>query len=154
MFQRILWPVDGSSLSFKPIQEIVELAKMAGGKIIVLSIAQPRLFNSTERAHMQDGQAAEEMNLAAARENVQQVREVGQRAGVDCESIVSMAHLPCTVILETAQIANCDVIVMATRGKTGVIETIFKESTTQEVLRSSPIPVLVFPRRSSNGTRR
>lgn len=145
MFQRILWPVDDSPLSFKPIQKIIDLAKMAGGKIVVLSIAQPRLFYSTEVAHMQDGEAAEEMNLEAARENVRKAREAGQRAGVVCENIVSISHLPSEVILETAQRANCDVIVMATRGKVGVIDSIFKESTTQDVLRSSPVPVLVFP---------
>jgi len=111
----------------------------------VLSIAQPRLFYSTELAHMQDGNAVEEMNLAAAQDNVQKVCEIGLHVGVDCEGIISMSHIPSDVILDTVQRANCDVIVMATRGKMGVIETIFKESTTQDVLRSSPVPVLVFP---------
>lgn len=44
MFQRILWPVDGSPLSFKPAEEIIDLAKIAEGKIIVLSIAEPDYF--------------------------------------------------------------------------------------------------------------
>lgn len=101
---------------------------------------------------MQDGEAAEEINLEAAREFVRKAREAGQRAGVDCESIVSMPHFPSEVIVETAQSANCDVIVMATRGKVGVVETIFKESTTLDVLRSSHVPVLVFPRRPSDDT--
>lgn len=145
MFEKILWPVDGSAVSFKPMQDVINLAKLSRGKIVVLSIAQPRLFYSTEPDHAQDGEAVEEMNLEAARRNARAVHEVGQRAGVDCESIVSMSPVPSDVILNTARREQCDVIVMATRGRMGVIATVFKESTTQEVLRSSPVPVLVFP---------
>lgn len=145
MFEKILWPIDGSTVSLKPMQEVINLARLSGGKIVVLSIAQPRLFYSTETAHMQDGKAVEKINLEAARENVERVSAIGQRVGVDCEGIVSMSHLVSDVILDTVRSANCDVIVMATRGKMGVFDTIFKESTTQDVLRSSPVPVLVFP---------
>lgn len=145
MFHRILWPVDGSAMSFKPMQAVIDLARLSGGKIVVLSIAQPRLFYSTEPGHLQDGKAAEERNLEAARENVQKVREIGRRAGVECESIVSMSHIPGDAILETVQDTNCDLIVMATRGRMGVVDTLFKESTTQDVLRRAPVPVLVFP---------
>ncbi|HZW23483.1 universal stress protein [Noviherbaspirillum sp.] len=145
MFHSILWPVDGSAMSFKPLQEVIDLAKLSGGKIVVLSIAQPRLFYSTEPGQLQDGKAAEEKHLEAARESVQKVREIGRRAGVECESIVSMSHIPGDAILETVQKTNCDLIVMATRGRMGVVDTLFKESTTQDVLRRSPVPVLVFP---------
>ena len=70
---------------------------------------------------------------------------IAEKAGVACESVVSMSHVPRDEILDTVQKASCDLIVMATRGRMGVIDTIFSESTTQDVIRKSPVPVLVFP---------
>jgi nucleotide-binding universal stress UspA family protein len=144
MFNAILLPVDGSALSFKPVQAVIELAKLSGSKIVVLSVAKPRLFWATDSDSLQSGKELEIMNLEAARKNVQKVQAVAEQAGVACEGVASMANLPCDEILDTVQKANCDLIAMATRGKMGVIDTIFGESTTQEVIRKSPVPVLVF----------
>lgn len=145
MFNTILFPVDGSALSYKPMQAVIGLAKMSGSSVVVLSVAAPRLFSSSNPQDIRNGNVVEAMNTDAARENVQKVRVLAERAGVPCESVVSMSHVPREEIIDTVQKRNCDLIVMATRGKMGVIDTIFSESTTQDVIRSSPVPVLVFP---------
>lgn len=145
MFNVILLPVDGSALSFKSMRAAIDLAKLSGGKIVVLSVAEPRLFRGSDPDAIQSGKAVEISNLEAARVNVQKVQTVAEQAGVTCESVVSMASVPCDEILDTVQKANCDLIVMATRGKMSVIDTIFSGSTTQDVIRKSPVPVLVLP---------
>ncbi|HEV2612619.1 MAG TPA: universal stress protein [Noviherbaspirillum sp.] len=145
MFKSILMPVDGSTLSYKPMQVATDLAKLSSGKLIVMSVAEPRLFNGSDADSLQTGQTVEEMRLHAAKVNVQKVLDYAEEANVDCEAVVSMSRLPDEEILEAAKQYHCDVIVMATRGKTGVIDMMFNESLTQEVLRKSMVPVLVFP---------
>ena len=145
MFNTILFPVDGSTLSYKPVQAVIDLAKLSDSTVVVLSVARPRLFWSSTPDEIRRGNAVEEMTIDAARENVQKVRAIAEQAGVHCECVVSLSHAPSDEILDTVQKTNCDLIVMATRGKMGVIDTIFSESTTQDVIRKSPVPVLVFP---------
>jgi nucleotide-binding universal stress UspA family protein len=145
MFNAILYPVDGSAISFKPLQSVIDLAKLSNSKIVVLSIAEPRLFHASDRESRETGQAVENMHLDIARENVQKVCAAAEQAGVHCESRVAMSPVPGDGILEAAQAAQCDLIVMATRGKRGFLEDLFGESTTEEVLSKSPVPMLVFP---------
>lgn len=145
MFNAILLPVDGSALSFTPMQATIDLAKISDSKIVVLSVAEPRLFRASDRDSASTGAAAEAMELKAARENVLKVRAAAEQAGVSCESVVLVSADPRGEILNTARKSKCDLIVMATKGRMGVLDTIFSESTTQEVLRKSPVPVLVFP---------
>lgn len=145
MFNNILFPVDGSTLSCKPVHAVIGLAKLAGSRVVVLSVAAPRLFRSSNPHDIQDGNVLQERNIDAARANVQKVCAIAEQAGVRCVRVVSLSHAPREEILDTVQKTNCDLIVMATRGKMGVIDTIFSESTTQDVIRKSPVPVLVFP---------
>ena len=73
MFNAILLPVDGSALSLKPMQTVIDLAKLSNSKIVVLSVAAPRMFWSSRFEDMQAGKAVETMHLDAARENVRKV---------------------------------------------------------------------------------
>lgn len=145
MFKSILVPVDGSALSFKPMKCAVELAKQEGGKLIALSVAEPRMFHSTNTDAIHDARAAEAINVEAAKGNIRKALQSVDEAGVPWEGVVSVSVAPCDAILDTARRFQCDLIVMATRGKMGVLDTFFNESTTREVLSKSSIPVLVFP---------
>lgn len=145
MFNTILLPIDGSALSFKPVQVAIDLARLSASKVIVLSVAEPRLFRGSDRDSLQSGRAVESENLSSAQQNVLKVRAAAEQAGVACDSLVSMSADAREEILRTVEAANCDLIVMATRGKMGVLDTIFSESTAQEVIRKSPVPVMVFP---------
>jgi len=145
MFHSILIPVDGSPLSMRPIQPAIDLAKMSRAGMVVLSVAEPRLYRASDHDALRSGQDVEHMHLEAARQIVEKVRVLAEEAGVKCKSVVSMSALPCSEILSIVEKENCDLIVMATRGNMGVIDTIFSESTTQEVLQKASVPVLVFP---------
>lgn len=145
MFNAILLPVDGSALSYEPVHKVIGMAKLTASRIIVLSVAEPRLFRASDVDSVMTGQMVESINLQAARENVEKVLAIAKQNGVACESVVSLSYDSCQEILNTVQKACCDLIVMATRGKMSLIDAIFNESTTLEVLRKSPVPVLVFP---------
>lgn len=145
MFKSILVPVDGSALSFKPMKSAIELAKQSGGKLIVLSVAEPRMFHSANTKALHDARAAEAINVDAAKGNIRKALQSINELDVPWEGVISVSGAPSDAILETARRFQCDLVVMATRGKMGVIDTFFNESTTREVLSKSSIPVLVFP---------
>jgi nucleotide-binding universal stress UspA family protein len=145
MFKSILVPVDSSALSRKSMKAAVELAKQGGGKLIALSVAEPRMFHSTDTEAVHDARTAEAINVEATKGNIRKALQSVGEVGVPWEGVVSVSGAPCDAILETARRFQCDLIVMATRGKMGVLETFFNESTTREVLSKSSIPVLVFP---------
>jgi nucleotide-binding universal stress UspA family protein len=145
MFRSILVPVDGSGLSDKPVQTAIEIAKMQGATLVFLSIAEPRLFTTSDSDKVDDGRAAEDLNLRAARASVQKAVNTSKMAHVPCEAVITMSRVPCEQILETAARFQCELIIVATRGRMGVIDTLFQESTTQQLLKKTEIPVLVFP---------
>lgn len=145
MFNAILWPVDGSPLSFAPMQAVIDLARMSSARVIVLSIAEPRLYRASNADAIAAGEQVEAAHLNAARREVNKVCIAVQQAGVACDDVVALGDLPSAEIVHTAQQQGCDLIVMATRGKLGVVDTLLSPSCTQEVIAASPVPVLVFP---------
>jgi nucleotide-binding universal stress UspA family protein len=61
---------------------------------------------------------------------------------VACESLVVIGERPYERIIENAQTLNCDLIVMASHGRTG-LDAFLTGSHTVNVLAHSRIPVLV-----------
>lgn len=145
LFNTILLPIDGSPLSYRPVQAVIALAKLARARLVLLSVAEPALYRSSSADAVQSGSAVEVMHLETARKKLRTVQAKAETAGVACESVVFLSALPAEEILKTAKQKNCDLIVMATRGEMGIVDTIFSESTTQAVLQKSSTPVLVFP---------
>lgn len=145
MFQTILWPIDGSPLSLAPLQKLIDLALLSRASVVVLSVAEPRLFRGADGDARRSGAAVEAANMQAAKQQVDTARSAMQDAGLECHDVVALSALPSAVIVRTAAQRNCDLIVMATRGKVGMLDSVLNPSCTQEVIKASPVPVLVFP---------
>lgn len=145
MFKTILVPVDWTELSQQAVITAVNLSKILGGKLILLSVAKPRLFHSTEPGAARDGEEVEAANRALARESVAKASALAAAHEVACETVISQSAILCDEIIGVAKRFNCDAIFMATRGRMGVLDTIFGESETQLVLKKTRIPVLVIP---------
>jgi nucleotide-binding universal stress UspA family protein len=145
MFKSILWPVDGSPLSVRPLQAVIDLARLSRATVVLLSVAEPRLYRASDAASVQAGNEAETMRLEAARHELERIRAAVRRAGLACDDVVALSPLPGEAIVDTARKAECDLIVMATHGRMGVLDTLLNASVTQDVLKASTVPVLVFP---------
>jgi len=145
MFKHILVPIDGSSLSYRPVAAAIEIARTQHGKLTLLSVAEPRLFNGADAEAQVGGAVTERQNASAAESALARAMEAVRDAGVPCESVVALSRVPCDVIVATAQHRLCDAIFMATRGKMSTLDTLFDKSTTQDVLQKTTVPVLVFP---------
>jgi nucleotide-binding universal stress UspA family protein len=72
------------------------------------------------------------------------VTKVATQASVICETVATTRAHPYEAIISTATERNCDLIVMASHGRSGV-RGLLIGSETQKVLTHSAIPVLVGP---------
>jgi nucleotide-binding universal stress UspA family protein len=144
MFNHLLVPTDGSSLSTKAARAAVEFAKAVGARITALSVAEPYPYSAlAESAYLPDQSRYEKEMQDHARRFVTEVAELASAAGVPCETRVALSFSPYEEIAATAKDLGCDAIFMASHGRKG-INRLFVGSETQKVLAHTTLPVMVF----------
>jgi len=149
MFKTILLPTDGSPLSDKAAKTALEFAKMTGGKIIALSVVQPQPIPAMIGGGMMDGGVSIEPVLyqqevrQAAQAHVDLIAAAARAADVPFESVVTLSASPHDEIIKTAEQYHCDLILMATHGRTGLDKWLMG-SETDKVLSHTTLPVLVL----------
>jgi len=143
MFKRILVSTDRSELSQKAIHAAIDLARDSGAKLVAVTVVQPYRFAGMAgyRNEAYDGHHSQV--LGQAEQCLHGLREAAQAAQVDCEVVTKETDTPWEGIVETAEERGCDLIVMATRPRTG-LQALIGRSQTQEVIKHSPLPVLVY----------
>ena len=146
MYRHILIPTDGSELSRRAVQHGVSLAKSGGAKVTALTVEGS--FNvydvPASKVYEMSGSFAEhvERTKAHAEKILNSVAEEARSAGVTCETVQVEQDHPYEAIIDTAQRRGCDLIVMASHGRSG-IAAIVLGSVTTKVLTHTKIPVLV-----------
>jgi nucleotide-binding universal stress UspA family protein len=144
MFKTILLPTDGSDLSKKAIDTAIEYAQMSGAKIHGISVAEPYPFTPlAESAMAIDPTVYEENVRNLAQQHVNKISEAARLAGVKCEVSIVLSFSPDEEIINASKKYDCDVIFMASHGRSG-LSRLFLGSKTQKVLAHSTIPVLVL----------
>ena len=145
MFKHILLPTDGSPLSARAVASGIELAKALGARVTGLFVAPPATplvfehFLPVRYMEPDDHAALIEREAAHA---LGQVEKAAKAAGVTCETKQLTSDYPADAIMTTAHRSKCDLIVMASHGRTGV-SAMLLGSETQKVLTHSKVPVLV-----------
>jgi nucleotide-binding universal stress UspA family protein len=143
MFKHILLPIDGSDLSHKAISAAVEFARTTGARLTpYMCVEEYPYVLSTDSSHEKRDVFKQRVE-AAARQELSRVEASAALAGVPCTGHVSTAAAPFRGIIHSAQDLGCDVIFMASHGRSG-ISGLLLGSETQKVLTHSTIPVLVF----------
>ncbi|HEV7813880.1 MAG TPA: universal stress protein [Janthinobacterium sp.] len=149
MFKTILLPTDGSPLADKAAKTALEFAQMTGGKIIALSVAQPQPLPAMIGGGMMDGGVSVEPVLyqqevqQAAQAHVDLIAAAARAADIPFESVVALSASPYDEIIKTAEQYHCDLILMATHGRTGLDKWLMG-SETDKVLSHTTLPVLVL----------
>jgi len=147
MFKHVLIPTDGSELSTKAVEAGIAFAKESGARVtgyFAVEPKQPPVYG--EGYSFPDPKMAEEHERAERQAGVDFVGTIAKAAndaGVQFDGLIADAESPCDGIVSAARERDCDVIFMASHGRTGLARVALG-SVTADVLARSSIPVLVY----------
>ena len=147
MYRHILIPTDGSELAQKAIVHGLSLAKAIGAKVTVLTV-EPS-FNvydvPASRVNLMSAAFEEYAKLAKAHATsiLNGIGNDAKTVGIEPETMQVIHDHPYEAIVATAKEKGCDLIVMASHGRSG-IAAIVLGSVTAKVLTHTTIPVLVY----------
>ena len=147
MFKHILVPTDGSEFSQKTVERAISFAKEAGAEITAF-FAKP---DFSAAGYYGEGaivlaKAIEEDDArseAYAQKVLGFVEDRCRAAGVKCNKMTLTSALVYEGIIDAAAQSGCDLIFMASHGRSG-IKALLLGSETHKVLTHSTIPVLVY----------
>ena len=149
-FERICVATDGSDLAVRAAQMGALLAHAGAGRMVAVSVAQPRFSSPDSAGGVPEAQAEFQRAHRAALAHVATVERIASAGGVSCETSTPMSSAPGPAILRVAEEEACDLIVMGTHGPNDA-NKLFTGSVAQYVLANSVIPVLLLrdPREAS-----
>ena len=151
MFRHILVPIDSSKFSEKAAKCALKLAKSLGAKVTAVHVI-PKFHAFTCRAQLMlsyhatltdDSPAGyKAATRIGAGKLLHVVTRAAEAAGVKCDTLELDGDQPFAAIVDAAKKKRCDLIVMASHGRSGV-SAVLLGSETQKVLAHSAVPVLV-----------
>ncbi|MFM0625161.1 universal stress protein [Paraburkholderia xenovorans] len=151
MFKHLLVPTDGSTLSEAAIQMTVTLAVESGAKVTGLHVIPEFHVLAYGTEMIADN---EDRIIQAARQRaddyLEVIKKAAGQAGVECNIVATSRAHPYEAIISVAAEQNCDLIVMASHGRSGM-RAFLLGSETQKVLTHSQIPVLVVRQSTAAG---
>lgn len=146
MYKHLFVPVDGSELSHRAMDGSIELAAQLGARItgfvvepdlpLAAASYDPAAFTSRIKVH-------ETRNVEHTQALLGQFEERAKAAGVEFTRASVTAYGVDQAIVEAAEKAGCDMIVMVTHGRGPVGEFVFG-SHTKAVIARSKLPVFVM----------
>ena len=135
MYERILVPTDGSDGARAAFDHALELAALVEAEVHVVHAVDPTLVP----AEVGVPQVLDA--LVDAGEEI--VQELERAAGEVAIETAVLTGSPTAAIRQYAEEHGIDLIVMGTRGRTGLDRWLLG-SVTERVVRTSPVPVLTI----------
>ena len=146
MFKKILLPTDGSDLSRKSVKKGIEFAKSINAKVVGFFSPEDYralMYSEYIPPSLMSQDEFEANSKKAAQKHLAFVEKTAQAAGVPYEAYYLSSIAPWEAIVEAAKKKRCDLIFMASHGRTGLGALVLGSQTTK-VLTHSKIPVLVY----------
>jgi nucleotide-binding universal stress UspA family protein len=144
MFKHILIPTDGSELARAAVRRGIDLAKILGAQVTQITVDEPFTMIAVEDPLL--WVQTQEQYLRATAKRAETILKVGEQyaesKGIKVTSLHAYDASIHDAILQAAKKAGCDLIVMGSHGRKGVVALILG-STTYKVLAHAQIPVLV-----------
>jgi nucleotide-binding universal stress UspA family protein len=148
MFKHILIPTDGSERSDKALRHGVALAAATSARLTILTVSRP--LHSLVGDPVSVGALPEEARAFVhdymtgdAEACLNAARAIADNAGVTSETVRAEHEHVHQAIIEAANERGCDLILMASHGRSG-LSAVVLGSETVKVLTHSKIPVLVY----------
>ena len=146
MFKHILVPTDGSELSQQTARHAIAFAKSIGARITFFSARPPYHADYSGEGTLVDFRSPEEFDAATetkAKSILDEICKLATEAGVQSKAVSDVSDVPYRAIIDAAESYACDMIFMASHGRSG-LSSIIMGSQTNKVLTNSTIPVLVY----------
>jgi len=136
--ERILVALDGSEYTDAIVDQAISMGRICNSTIFAISVIAffPESFAIAPQL--------EEEVAKKTREFLKIVKKKIEKENLTCETIVRLDAQPHQPIVEEAKKKNVDLIVMGTRGRTG-LKRVFLGSVAQKVIGYAPCPVMVVP---------
>ena len=147
MFKSLLIATDGSELGDKAVAAGIELARVHGSKILVLTATDPVATGigaggfGTFDAGPIIAQLEEDYE-AQAKKLLDDAQAKLAASGIAAETLHVPRHRPADAILDTAKERGVDTILMGSHGRRG-LGRLLLGSQASEVLARSSVPVLI-----------
>jgi nucleotide-binding universal stress UspA family protein len=146
MFKHILVPTDGSTLSLRAAKNAVRFAKVHGARITAFYAApeyHPNIAGDYIPANFVPLAVFEKQIQKTADKYLGQVKKLAAVAQVPCTGLYASSDSPYRAIIEAAKANKCDLIFMASHGRSGIAALLIG-SETNKVLTHCKLPVLVY----------
>ena len=139
MYRHILIPTDGSELAERAVTHGLSLAKFVGAKVtVVVAEEQVVSWSGAAEAFLRYTEHCKKHATSV----LDRVANAAKRAGVPCDTIHVLDVQPYEAIIATATDRRCDLIVMASHGRSG-LSAVVLGGVTNKVLTHTRVPVLV-----------
>jgi nucleotide-binding universal stress UspA family protein len=148
MYRHLLIATDGSAPAVTAVDGGIALASRCGAKATLFTALPRYRAREDEDAGTWRALCAEEHARRSSEAAANILREPLRRARqarVECDTLYLENDRPDQGILDAAELAHCDLIVLSSHGREGLAALVYG-SVTREVLSRSRIPVLVFRR--------
>lgn len=147
MFKHVLIATDGSELADKGVDRGLDLAKLFGARVTLITVTQPLSFfeiNETALSGVENPFGRyEQKSKERAAQITAPIESKAAQLGLVIETIHETDDSPAEAIVRTAQAKDCDLIVMSSHGRRGLSKVLLG-SQTAEVLVRTTVPVLVI----------
>ena len=136
--EKILVALDGSEYTDAIVDQAISMGRICNSTIFAISVIA--FFPESLAISPQ----LEEELAKKTREFLEIVKKKIEKENLTCETIVRLDAQPSIPIVEEAKNRSVDLIIMGTRGTTG-LKRIFLGSVAQKVIGYAPCPVMVVP---------
>ncbi len=146
MFKKILLPTDGSDLSKKAVKRGIEFAKSIGASVVGFFSPEDYralMYSEYISPSLLTQDEFEANAKRAAEKNLAFIEKQAAAAGVAYEGYYLSSVAPWEAIVDAAKKKKCDLIFMASHGRTGLAGLVLGSQTTK-VLTHSKVPVMVY----------
>jgi len=143
MYKHILIATDGSELAAKAVAQGLAVAKALGATVTAMTVTEPWVAVAPGEVAMAfPVKEYDESVKANAARILSHVADEAKAMSVPCETLHVKDQFPAEGIIETASARNCDLIVMASHGRRGLMRLLLG-SQANKVLTHSTVPVLI-----------
>jgi len=146
MFKRLLIPTDGSRIADKAVKAGIRFAKEIGAGVVGYYAIEPVQAYYYSEGAMADGRLIAEFDRqskAAGEKALAAMAKLARAGRVRFDSLCDKPRTAYDGIVKAARRKKCDVIFMASHGRSGLAKLVMG-SVTQNVLAQSKIPVVVY----------